>query len=335
MSLRTNLGAVAVLALAAAGCTDPSDSPPDSSAGQDGTTVSSCGRELTFSRPPERVVTLDQSSTETLLALGLQDRMVGTSNLKSQIAPEYRAAYDEIPVISPDIPTAEQLREAAPDLVVSSFSEHFTRDRVGTREELADLGLPSYVSAVDCPGANAAELTSFDRLFTDYESLGRIFGVENRAEGLVAEQRQATEEAAAAGATLTEETSVVWLYSVYNDVPYVAGRGGMPDAMGTLAGLTNAFDDVDELWPEVSWEEVAARNPDVIVVGDLSERGNPGDSAEEKLAMMRDHPVVSELPAVREDRIIEVPGIEMDPSVRSVDALGQLVDGLRDLGYVR
>jgi iron complex transport system substrate-binding protein len=335
MTLRTNLGAVAVVTLVAAGCADPSGSSPDASAGGDGTTVSSCGRELTFADPPERVVTLDQSSTETLLALGLADRMVGTSNLKSRVAPEYQAAYAEIPVLSPDIPTAEQLREAAPDLVVSSFSEHFTRDRVGTRGELADLGLPSYVSAVDCPGANAADLTSFDRLFTDYENLGRIFGIEDRAADLVAEQRRATEEAAAAGETLADETSVVWVYSVYNDVPYVAGRGGMPDAMGDLAGLTNVFDDVDELWPEVSWEEVAARDPDVIVVGDLSERGTPGDSAEEKLAMMRDHPVVSQLPAMREDRIIEVPGIEMDPSVRTVDALGVLVEGLRDLGYVR
>ncbi|MEO3795881.1 hypothetical protein ABGB14_37255 [Nonomuraea sp. B10E15] len=60
--------------------------------------MSSCGQGLSFSSPPERVITLDHSSTETLLALGPQDRMAGTSNLKTTVAPQYKAAYDSVPV---------------------------------------------------------------------------------------------------------------------------------------------------------------------------------------------------------------------------------------------
>jgi iron complex transport system substrate-binding protein len=125
------------------------------------------------------------------------------------------------------------------------------------------------------------------------------------------------------------------LYSTFNGVPYVAGGSGLPSEMSRLLGTKNAFDDVDEDWPEVSWERIAERDPDVIVVGDLSERGAAGDSAAEKIAMMREHPVVSQLAAVRDDKIIEVPGIEMDPSVRSAGALDLFADGLRDLGHVR
>ncbi|MFE1775024.1 ABC transporter substrate-binding protein [Streptomyces sp. NPDC059008] len=297
--------------------------------------MASCGQQLSFSQPPERVVTLDQSSTETLLALGLQDRMVGTSNLKTKIAPQYRAAYGKVPVLHPKILTGEQLRAATPDFVVSSFADLYTKDRVGTRKELQGLDLPSFVSAVDCPQANKPGLTPFERLFQDYENLGRIFHVEARASALVSQQRKVTTQAVKARKGLASRPSVVWVYSVFNGVPYVAGNGGMPSDMSRLIGARNAFDDINEEWPEVSWEEIAKRDPDVIVIGDLSERGTPGDSAEEKRTMMRKHPVVSQLAAVRKNRVIELPGIEMDPSVRTVHALQQFVDGMKDLGYGR
>lgn len=322
---------LATAALALTACADPAANSPGQAAT---TTVRSCGQELSFTTPPERVVTLDQTSTETMLALGLADRMAGTSNLKTKVAPEYRDDYETVPVLSPKLLSAEQLRAATPDLVVASFPAQFTADRVGTREELAELGLPSYVSAVACPDSGTAGTSPFELLFADYTALGRIFGVEERAAAIVGEQRDAVAEAERTGAGVAGKPTVLWLYSTFNGTPYVAGGTGLPTAMSAVLGAGNAFDDVSEDWPEVSWERIAERDPDVIVVGDLSERGAPGDSAAEKIAMMRDHPVVSRLAAVRENRIIEVPGIEMDPSVRSVHALELFAAGMRDLGYV-
>jgi iron complex transport system substrate-binding protein len=297
--------------------------------------VTSCGRKLSFDEPPERAVALDQSTTETLLELGLEDRMAGTANLKTEIAEKYRDAYAKVPVLNPRILTGEQLRAATPDLVVASFDDLYAKDRVGTREELAGLGLPSYVSAVECPKQNAPDKTPFDLLFDDYENYGRIFGVEDRAAKLVAEQRAVVDEAAAAAEKAEGEPTVVWLYSVYNGLPYVAGKDGLPSEMSRLVGARNAFDDVAEEWPEVSWEQIADRDPDFIVVGDLSERGAPGDSAEEKLTMMREDTLVSKLTAVRKNRVVEVPGIEMDPSVRTTHTLKLLIEGMKELGYVR
>jgi iron complex transport system substrate-binding protein len=314
-------------ALALTGCADPA---ANSAEGSGHTTVRSCGQELSFPAPPERVVTLDQSATETMLALGLADRMAGTANLKTKVAPEYQEAYDSVPVLSPKLLTGEQLRAATPDFVMASFPAQFTADRVGTREELAELGLPSFVSAVSCPEGGTSP---FDLLFSDYEALGRVFGVEDRAAALVDEQRAAVAAAEEVGRRVSGKPTVLWLYSTFNGTPYVAGGTGLPTAMSAVLGAENAFDDVGEDWPEVSWERIAERDPDVIVVGDLSERGAPGDSAAEKITMMREHPVVSQLAAVRENRIIEVPGIEMDPSVRSVHALEVFAAGMRELGH--
>ncbi|MBM7785730.1 ABC transporter substrate-binding protein [Tenggerimyces flavus] len=333
MPYRTLAGALmlAVLASACGGPAETSSSPSGAPTVQ----LDSCGQQLSFEQPPERVVTLDQSSTEILLALGLQDRMAGTSNLKTEIAPEYQAAYAKVPVVAPKIPTAEQLRAATPDFVIGSFTDYYTKDRVGTRAELSELGLPSYVSAVDCPQDNKTGMTPFDLLFADYESFGRVFGVEDRASKLVKDQRAVVEQASATKPKVTDTPTVVWIYSVFNGLPYVAGATSLPAEMSRLVGAKNAFDDIDEDWPEASWEQIAQRDPDFIVLGDLPKRGAKGDSAADKLQLMKEHPTVSQLSAVRENKVLQMPGIELDPSVRTVHSLGLLVDGMRDLGYVR
>ncbi|MFJ3908763.1 ABC transporter substrate-binding protein [Streptomyces vinaceus] len=336
----TRLGIALALALATAGCSTAAGggSRADAGPGAGAVSVTSCGRQVSFTAPPRRAVALDQASTETLLELGLQDRMAGTANLKTKVPAPYEAAYAKVPVIAPKIATAEQLRAAAPDFVVAGSADLYTADRAGTREELEALKVPTFVSAVDCPGRNPAGATPFELLFSDYANLGELFAVRERAERLVADQRAAVAKAAENASKIPREAdrpSVVYLYSVFNGMPYVAGGSGLPSEMSRIVGARNAFDDVDQDWPEVTWEEVARREPDFIVIGDLSERGRPGDSAAEKRAAMTGHPVISKLAAVRDGRILEVPGIELDPSVRSVHALGLLADGMKDLGHVR
>ncbi|MFJ5095068.1 ABC transporter substrate-binding protein [Streptomyces sp. NPDC088557] len=337
---RTGLALTLTLAFAATGCATATGGRPTGGPGPAGTagavSVVSCGREVAPAAPPRRAVTLDQTSTEILLALGLQDRMAGTANLKTKIPAVYEAAYADVPVIAPKIATGEQLRAAAPDLVVAGSADLYTKDRAGTREELAALKVPTFVSAVDCPRLDPADRNPFELLFSDYENLGGLFGGDaaQRARHLAAEQRAAVlrvREGTPARRDADRPT-VVFLYSVFNGMPYVAGGTGLPSEMSRIVGAKNAFDDIGEDWPEVSWEEVARRDPDLIVVGDLSERGRPGDSAAEKRAELTAHPVVSRLDAVRDNHILQVPGIELDPSVRSVHTLGLLADGMKDLG---
>ncbi|MFE6843547.1 ABC transporter substrate-binding protein [Streptomyces sp. NPDC057686] len=332
------------LTLATAGCSTAAgdgsraDAGPTAPGGAKGASVTSCGRQVSFAAPPRRTVALDQTSTETLLELGLQDRMAGTANLKTKIPAQYEAGYAKVPVIAPKIAGGEQLRAATPDFVVAGSTDLYTKDRAGTREELDALKVPTFVSAVDCPQQNPAGKTPFELLFSDYENLGKVFGAEERAGRLAADQRAAVARAGENAARVgdgADRPTVVYLYSVFNGMPYVAGRTGLPSEMSRIVGAKNAFDDVDADWPEVSWEEVARRDPDFIVIGDLSERGRPGDSAAEKRAAMAGHPVISKLAAVRDNKILEVPGIELDPSVRSVHALGLLANGVKDLGYVR
>ncbi|WP_181774872.1 helical backbone metal receptor [Amycolatopsis pittospori] len=329
MAFPVRLATASVVMALVAGCATGTSDQGAPAAAAPGA-IESCGKRSAFAAAPQRVVALDQSSTETLLALGAGGKLAGTANLKTKVSPEYAAEYAKIPVLSPKVLTAEPLRAANPDFVTASFKELFTADRAGTRDELEALGVPTYVSAVNCPdGATEA----FERLFRDYENLGKVLGVADRASELAKMQRAVLAEARQAAAKRPQGLKVAWVYSVFKDVPYVAGRTGMPSEMSRISGVTNVFDDIDQEWPEVSWEAIAGRAPDVIVIGDLSERGNPGDTADEKLAMMRAHPVLGQLPAVRDGKIIKLPGIELDASVRTVNALRAFGSGLAALGH--
>jgi iron complex transport system substrate-binding protein len=57
-----------------------------------------CGASLTYHGPPQRVVTMNQSATEMMFALGLQDHLVGTAYLDDATLPEFAVGYEKAPV---------------------------------------------------------------------------------------------------------------------------------------------------------------------------------------------------------------------------------------------
>lgn len=292
-----------------------------------GVTIENCGVRVLINQRPWRVISLDQETTETLLTLGLREHIAGTAHEQGPVEEEYRAEYTTIPLLNRKELTGEQLRAANPDFVASAFTFPFTRAHVGTRDELAALGVPTHVSPVDCPSFQP-DRTPFERLFMGYENFGTIFGVPERAANLIARQRAAIAEAQKAAATRTTKPTVLYFYSILGGTPWVAGGSGMPAEISRILGVTNVFDDVDRNWIEVSWDQIIARNPSVIVLANLPGRGEQGDSADDKIHMMRAHPVLSQIDAVRAGRFVIVPGLELDATVRSVNALKTINDAL-------
>lgn len=319
--------AAAAAAVALSGCAAAAPADVPAAGATDAVTLTSCGLDLTVAAPPERAVTLEQGATELLLALGLGDRLAGTSYLTDAVAPELAEAYAAVPVLADQYPTAEQLRGADPDFVYSMRASAFAPDAVGERAELVDLGVPAYLSANDCEDPDlVADEVGFDQIFTEITDLAAVFGVSERGDDLVAEQ-QAVLDATAERAQDAAGLDVAWIYSTINGAPIVAGAAGLPQTLTELAGATNAFADLDAQWTETSWDEIAQRDPDVLVLADLS-RGLAGDSAEDKIATLRADAVTAQLAAVRADRLVAIPATEMDPSVRSIDALATLSDAL-------
>jgi len=59
-------------------------------------TVDNCGMPQTFAHAPERAVTIGQAGTEMLYALGLGDKLAGTSLWFNNVLPEYKALNDKV-----------------------------------------------------------------------------------------------------------------------------------------------------------------------------------------------------------------------------------------------
>ncbi|WP_326557791.1 ABC transporter substrate-binding protein [Micromonospora sp. NBC_01796] len=298
-------------------------------AGASPVVVSSCGLPLTVAAPPSRAVALEQNATEIMLTLGLADRMIGTSYQTDPVLPELRADYDRVPVLAKLYPSREAVRAANPDFVYSTYSSAYAPDAAGERKELGALGVPAYLSAFACEDqAIARDEVTFDGIFAEIRDIATIFGVAAKGDRVVAGQ-QARLDAAKRTGTAAPDTSLLWYYSG-TSTPYVAGHGGLPDTISSLLGATNAFTDAKQKWPAGNWEEIAQRNPDVIVLADLT-RGGDGDSAQSKIDFLRKNPVTAKLDAVVNGRFITVSGSSMDPSIRSVGALEQVSAGLHTL----
>jgi iron complex transport system substrate-binding protein len=291
--------------------------------------VTNCGATVSVAAPPSRAVALEQNATEILLSLGLGDRMAGTSYQTDPVLPALKSAYESVPVLAKLYPSREKVLETRPDFVYSTFTSAYAADAAGPRAGLAKLNVAAYLSRFACEKpADGERSVSFDGIFAELREISTIFGVAGRGDALVADQ-EARLAAATEKARDFSGASVLWYYSG-TSTPYVAGQNGLPAAIDDRLGLRNVYADATQTWPAGSWEQIAARNPEVIVVADLT-RGGDGDSAQSKIDFLRKNPVTSQLDAVRAGRFITVAGSSMDPSVRSVTAVEQIGAGLAEL----
>ncbi|PNG90090.1 hypothetical protein SMF913_25555 [Streptomyces malaysiensis] len=315
--------------LAACGASGTAASGARDTARPSGAVVTSCGLETRVPAPPERAISLEQNATEIMLSLGLADRMIGTSYQTDPVLPSLAREYRKVPVLAKQYPDHEAVLAKEPDFLYSTLSSAYADEAAGPRADWKKLGVPAYLSAHDCesPGLTPDEVR-FDAVFDEIKDIAAVFGVEPRGEKTVKDLR-ARLDRAVREAPKNTGAKLMWYYSG-TATPYIAGHGGLPSTVSELAGVDNAFDDIHQKWPAGNWEKIAERDPDVIVLADLT-RGGDGDSAEAKKRFLRANPVTSRLDAVRNNRFIVVPGSAMDPSIRSVGLAEALSKGLTAL----
>ena len=316
--------AAATLALAAglSGCsTSPAGDAPAPAPGFP-VTLDNCGTPLTVTTPPQRIVTVKSSATEMVLALGLGDRLVGTAFADGPLPESLAAAGADPPVIAERAPSSEVVLETEPDLVYAGWESTFSPGAAGEREMLAELRIASYVAPAACkdPAYQPNPLT-FEEVFRQIREAGDLLGAPDAAATLVAQQRARL----AAVTPSSDGLRALW-YSSGSDTPYVGAGIGAPQMILEAAGLENIAADVPDTWSSLSWEAVADRNPDVIVLVDAS-----WNTAEHKKSVLAAHATTAAMTAVQEQRYLVIPFPASEAGVRSVDAVATLVDQLAAL----
>jgi iron complex transport system substrate-binding protein len=189
-----------------------------------------------------------------------------------------------------------------------------------TPETLEPLGIKTYELTESCIHIGPKAKASMQDMYADILNLGRIFGVSDRAEALVAEW---TARLSAVTADVDRATPLrVFVYDSGEKAPFTAGAYAMPTALIEAAGGRNIMDDLDKSWAEIGWEPVVERNPEVVVIV------NYGDvTAEQKIAFMRESPAFADLDAVRNNRFVVLDYVEATPGPRNIAAVEKLVAG--------
>ncbi|ULB12379.1 ABC transporter substrate-binding protein (plasmid) [Cereibacter azotoformans] len=305
--------------------------------------LTNCGVDLTFDKAPESAVTVGQAATEILYSLGLGEKVLGTSVWFTKVLPEFEDLNAKVERLADNDPSFESVVNRKPGLVAVQYEWHVgPQGIVATREQFADVGVPTYILPADCwkkdntTGSDGTRQAMFemDSVYAGVTELGRIFNVPDKGDELVATLR-AREAAAiekAKALNLTGASALFWFSSAEMDVdPYVAGRKGPPGYMMEKLGLRNVVES-DEEWPTVSWETIARANPSVIVVARMERRRFPADDVEKKLEFLKSDPVTSQMDAVKNGRIVILDAHSMDPSIRNVTALETLAEALPAFG---
>jgi iron complex transport system substrate-binding protein len=328
------LAGLALLVLSPAARAEPTQYP---------LALRNCGVDVTFAHAPRRAVSIGQSSTEILLALGLADRIVGTAVWFGPVLKDYEAANARIPRLADNDPSFESVVGKEPELVAAQYEWHVgPQGSVGTREQFAALGIPTYISPADCVAKDNSgggdgvrkQLFTMDLVYQEIRDLARIFDVADRGEALVDElrKREAAAIASVAGQQARGVPVVFWFSSkeVAGEA-FVAGRNGVPAYILQQLGARNVIT-TEEEWPLVSWERIAAADPAIIVMAEMSRRRYPADDTTVKLDFLATDPVASRLEAVRDNRIVVMDVQAMQPSIRAVDGIEALARGIKSFG---
>ena len=305
-------------------------------------TIRNCGQDVTFKGPPSRVVALGQSVTEALFRLGLAGKLVGTAVWFGPPPAEYQAANATIKRLADNDPSFEAVVGQEPDLVAAQYEWHVgPRGSVGSREQFAGLGIPTYIAPADCVAKDNSgsgdgvrgTLFSMDLVYQEIRDFGAIFDVAGRADALVAGLKKREADAVESVARSATGLPVVFWFSsrdVKGDA-FVAGRNGVPAYILSKLGGRNVIAVNDE-WPLVGWETIAAANPAVIAIARMDRRRFPADSVDVKLRFLDTDPVASQIAAARKRHIVVMDAQSMNPGIRVIDGIEALANGITLFG---
>ena len=283
------------------------------------TTVNSCNRTVSFDAPPKRAISNDVNLTEMMLVLGLADHMVGYTGISGwkTLDEEMRATVKQLPELSSKYPTKEVIVGANADFFFAGWNYGMKVGGEVTPETLEPFGVKVYELTESCTHIMKKGKASIDDMYDDLLNLGAIFDVEDTAKNLVnnykAELKSFKDDLE------TGEPVRAFVYDSGEDTPFTAGLYAMPTALIEAAGGVNVMNGFEKSWGTVTWEEVVAQNPEVIVIVNYG-----SVTAEQKRAFMMSNPAFANIAAVKNDRFVTLEYVEATPGPRNIKAIKTL-----------
>ena len=301
------LGTAATLLFCAGLSHAQSTSPISSASPAYREVIDETGRTVRVSQPVNRIVSLAPSLTETVYALGLQDRLVGDTEYCDYPAD----AQKKTKVGGGTNPSLELIANLHPDIVLVTKSFN----RLETVQSLDNLGISSY----------ATDPHTVEEIISSSKKLSDVLGAPEAGATVAGEMKHRLDALHQRIAALPPKRVlfVVWTQPLIS----VGKHTFIADAL-RLAGAVSIVDSEQD-WPQVSLEEVVRLQPDFLVFADShSESAAP---AVETLATL---PGWSIMEAVKKRRTAVISDAVNRPAPRIVSAIEDLAKQLHPDAFI-
>ena len=272
---------------------------------------------------PKAVFAVQTTNIETLIALGLQEKIVGVApGHEADFLPEHRKIYNSLNRLEGKLirghryPSFEAVVGTKPDFI---YGTSFSLDTTGIISLLKNVDKTSIATYVNKPTdlLNAKLEDVYDEILT----LGRIFNVEDRADKLV-QTMSAKIRAVRDKSGGMEELLPVFVFDTEEAGMIFTAGAALLSSLIQLAGGKNIFSEANRNWLYVNYETIAAGKPQVVVIIDYGET-----SAGDKIASFKNNPLFAEVPAVVNNQFVIVSLNEVLPGTRNADCVEKLAQG--------
>lgn len=322
----------ASLALLSACGSDATETAEASAGGE--VTVTNCGEEVTYPETVDELFAYDSGIISIALSAGARDQLTAVA-AASEDEDLLRLAYgdqiDELNEVTGKGPTLENVVAAQPDVIFAGWNYGFSDSRGLTPEILAGHGIGVYQLSEACRQTEGevqrGTMDPWEALDTDLRNIGTITG--NAETGAAAADNVAARLEAIRALPDAEEKPTIFLVDSTSDTIFSSGSFGGPQGIFDAAGARNATEDVADTWTSISWERLAAEDPDMIAFVDYGEQ-----TVEDKIAALRAHPASRDLKAVRENRFVNLPYGMWVSSPLNIDAAETIRAVLEQHGLV-
>ncbi|MGE7604654.1 ABC transporter substrate-binding protein [Peribacillus sp. NPDC097675] len=209
------------------------------------TVTDDSGKEITFDKIPETVVSLQPSNTEILYALGVGDKVIGATDYDNypEKAKEVERVSDSMTINS------EKIIALKPDLIMA-----YTIGDEAALKPLEDAGIPIFIikSAVN-----------FDDVYGDINQIAEVMGVKKKGNELVQTIQTQIKDVEDKVASVDSKEKTYFEISPSPEI-YTAGAETFQQEILASAGIENIFVD-QKGWAKIADEEVIKRNPNTII----------------------------------------------------------------------
>ena len=268
--------------------------------------VDEFGRTVRVPQLPSRIVSLAPSLTETVYALGAQDRLVGDTDY-CDYPPD---AQKKKKVGGPINPNLEEIAALHPDLVLVTKEIN----RLDTVRALDSLGIPAY----------ATDARNVDEILSTTQKLADVLGVPENGKALTADLQA---RLLALHARLETFPPSRVLFIVWTEPLISIGKNTfIADAL-RKADATSIVESTQD-WPQMSLEEVVRLRPEYLVFAE-----SHSDAGSHEFEVLASRPGWSILEAVRNRRFAVISDAVNRPAPRIVSAIEDLARQLHPAAF--